>query len=85
MAVLTNQARADASAEYQRTYAPGETVSGVTRADIRAAFNAIDDLMFSSETTINNAFPVATRNGLTTAQKARLLMAVVAKRYLTGA
>lgn len=85
MPAMSAADRAEASAEYQRTYAPGEVVSGVTKADIRAAFDAIDALMTSSETTISNAFPVATRNGLTTPQKARLLLAVVARRYLVGA
>lgn len=86
MAALTTQQRAEVAAEYQRDIsAAREPVGTLTKADIRAAVDALDAMFVASETSINNTFPVATRNGLTTAQKARLLNAVVRRRYIAGA
>jgi len=62
-----------------------ETTAGVLRADIIAAVNAIDDWVVANAAAFNTAIPTAARTGLTTAQKANLLAAVVLRRYAVGA
>lgn len=61
----------------------GETVA-LTKADLRAAVNAIDTWLNSNAAGLNAALPQPARGTLTTSQKARLLQIVVARRYLTG-
>jgi hypothetical protein len=61
----------------------GETVA-LTKADLRAAVNAIDTWLDSNASALNAALPQPARGALTTAQKAQLLQFVVARRYLTG-
>ena len=82
MAALSDPDRFDIWAEWMRQNR--ETVA-ISKTDLRAAFNAIDDEMDAISITLNNALPVAARTGLTTSQKAALLSAVVAKRYSSGA
>lgn len=53
----------------------------ITKAELRAAVDAIDNFLETNQTAINNAFPAAAKTGLTTAQKARLLAYVVLKRW----
>lgn len=82
MAVLSNAARGEQIADWHRTNT--EPV-GMTKAQMRAALDAIDDWLNSNATSLNNAIPQPQRGALTTAQKARLLMLVVQRRYLDGA
>jgi hypothetical protein len=80
MATMVEQDRAGCWSEFMR-----EDGVSITKADLRAAVNALDDWFdANASTTLNNALPVAARNGLTTTQKARLLRAVIARRYLAG-
>jgi len=79
MPTLSAQDRLDAVADYIR-----EDGVSITKADLRAAFNALDDWFDTNAATLNAVLPVAARTGLSTAQKARLLRAVIAKRYLSG-
>lgn len=86
MAVMSNADRALVSAEYQRGgNSDTGTFSGVVKADIRAAVNAVDDWAVANAASFNSALPVAARNNLTATQKARLLMFVIKKRYEVGA
>jgi len=57
----------------------------VTKSDIRAAVNAIDDYLVSNAAAINTAIPQPARGQLTTSQKALLLTYVIRRRYLSGA
>ena len=59
--------------------------TSLSRADIRAAVDALDSFLESNASSINNAIPQPARGSLTAAQKARLLVFVVEKRYLSGA
>lgn len=85
MAVLPDADRfatwADLMADMSRDRDP----VAITKADLRAAVDAIDGFLNTNATAINNALPTAAKNGLTTAQKARLLNAVIRRRYITGA
>lgn len=85
MAVLPDNDRADVLAEYMRELSSVRDPCSVNSADIRAALNALDDLMNSNAAAINAAIPQPARANLTTAQKARLLMLVVRRRYISGA
>ena len=86
MAVLSDADRAELWAEYQREISrDGEAFGALTKADLRAAVNALDDFLNTNATTINNAIPQPARAELTTEQKARLLMFVIRQRYLKGA
>lgn len=62
-----------------------ETFNGVTKADLKAAVNALDDFMVANATAINTAIPQPARASLTAAQKARMLMWVIRYRYVKGA
>jgi len=78
MAVLTEQQRSDAWAELMRKF-KGSTV--VTKAQLRAALDAVDDWVDANTTSFNNAIPQPQRSDLNTEQKAQLLMVVVSKRF----
>jgi hypothetical protein len=81
MAVLSDNDRFDTWAEYMHTNSEGFTLS---KADVRAAVNAVDDFLVANATALNTAIPQPARGALSTAQKALLLTAVVRKRYLSG-
>lgn len=83
MAVLTAQQRIDCAADWQRNFAVGETIA-VTKTDLKAALDAIDNWVDANAASFNTAIPQPARANLTAAQKARLLMYVVRKRFETG-
>ena len=82
MAVLNEQDRFDVWADLMRQNV-GEIK--LTKQELRAAVNAIDDFFDANAVTINNALPAVAKANLTTPQKAILLQFVVSKRYLSGA
>lgn len=57
----------------------------LTKAQLQAAVDAIDDWLDANAVAMNSALPAAARTGLSTTQKAMLLMAVIARRYRVGA
>jgi hypothetical protein len=79
MAVLSDSDRA----LLHKTYMAEEDTphGGVTKADIRAAINALDDFFDTNVTAINSAIPQPARAALTVAQKSRLVRYVIQKRY----
>lgn len=85
MAVLSNGERAAISAEYQREISTAAEPISIVKADLRAAVDAADSWVDSNASSFNTALPVAARTNLTSSQKARLLMFVVARRFLNGA
>jgi hypothetical protein len=48
----------------------------LTKAELSAAASALQTFLWDNRTTVNNALPVAARNGLTTDQKLTLLAIV---------
>ncbi len=56
----------------------------LTKAQIKAAFDAVDVWMDSVQAAFNTAIPQPARGALTTAQKAKLLIAVAKRRHLSG-
>ncbi len=82
MATLSELQRVEAWADLMKKWSrDGETV-GIEKAELRAAVDAMDDFFDANTATINNAFPAAAKAGLTTQQKALLLMYVITKRYI---
>jgi hypothetical protein len=77
MAVLSTEERRRTLAHMMRQ-ALG-TIS-ITKPQLRAAVDTIDDFLEAQASTINQAFPVAARTGLTTAQKAAVVSYVAARR-----
>lgn len=62
-----------------------ETLGAQVKADIQAAVGAVDDWVVANAIAFNAAIPLPARNVLTAAQKARLLVYVVKRRYEVGA
>jgi hypothetical protein len=85
MAELSSGARADIWAELMRRYSVDKLSCGVTKAELRAAVDAIDTWLNSNAAAANTAIPQPARGALSTTQKALLLMYVIQRRYLDGA
>lgn len=81
MAVLADNERADIWADIMRQLSSERQACAITKTDLRAAVDAIDNFLEANTTVINNAFPAAARTGLTAAQKARILAYVAIKRW----
>ena len=83
MAEMVSEDRRQVWAETMREWSSANESVGITKADLRAAVDAIDTWLSSNAAGLNAAIPQPARGALTTAQKARLLQFVVARRYLT--
>lgn len=82
MAVLSAQDRLDGAGEFlQGRTQERDPVVGV-KADIRAAFNAMDVWMQDNAASLNAAIPLPARTALTQPQKAKLFQKVIEWRYL---
>ena len=87
MAVLVDADRVDIWADLQRILSQmdiKELLPGMLKTDIRAAVNAADDWANTNASAYNLALPLAFRTNATSSQKARLLMLVIAKRFVKG-
>lgn len=77
---LTEQQRGDLHAalmqDMSRTF---ENVT-ITKADLQAAINALDDFLEADADALNTAIPQPAREALTVSQKAKLLAAVAVWR-----
>jgi hypothetical protein len=78
MAVLADALRRALWAEFMQVNRDPVTI---TKADLRAAVDAIDAWLDANATALNTAIPQPARGALTAAQKARLLAMVALKRY----
>ena len=79
MAALTTQERAEVHRDYMRD--EHETFGAVTKLNLRAAVDALDDFFESNAAAINAAIPQPARGQLSTAQKSRLVRHVLRRRY----
>lgn len=59
-------------------------ITGLVKADLAAAVNAIDQWVSDNATAFNTSIPQPARNALTASQKAALLEIVVRYRYQSG-
>lgn len=86
MAVLNEADRAGVHADLMRDLSRAREVLGaLTKAELRAAVDAADDWAQANAAAFNTALPLPARTVLTAAQKARLLAAVILKRWQAGA
>ena len=81
MAVLPEAERGLAHSEFMQANLEG---LALTKADLRAAVDALDTFMHTNAAALNTAMPQPARSALSTAQKAHMLMIVIQRRYLTG-
>lgn len=84
MAVLPDGDRWEVWANAMRKWSETRDTIAVNKTDLRAAINAIDDWLEANKASYNSAIPQPARSGLTTVQKAMLLMWVVSRRYIAG-
>jgi hypothetical protein len=84
MAIMSTPDRAECHTDFMRTPDAGEGFA-VTKAELLAAVNAIDQFLSDNATALNTAIPQPARGALSTPQKARLLTWVIRWRYLKGA
>lgn len=84
MAAMSDNDRADTWREYMKELSSENEPLDVLKADLRTVINEIDDWVDSNQASFNNAISQPMRAALTAPQKARLLLFVVRKRYLTG-
>lgn len=82
MAVLSNADRAAIDKYTQRNLLKetGAGFGSLSAADLRAAINAADDWADTNAAAFNTAIPQPARGALTTKQKTKLLMYVIARR-----
>lgn len=83
MALMSDSDRAEVNAEFQRDGRLG-ACGALTKADVRAAINALDVFLNSNAAAINSAIPNPARSALTVSQKALLLVHVIQKRFIRG-
>lgn len=81
MAVLPTIARVSVWQALMHDLSVALEDSGLTKAQLRAAVDAADDWVDANAAAYNAALPAAARTTLTGAQKARILAAVVSKRF----
>ena len=81
MAVLTEGNRALTLNEFMREASAQRDGLALTKADLRAAIDAIDSWVDTNSSAFNTAIPQPARGALTTRQKAWLLFRVVHKRF----
>lgn len=84
MAVLNTADRLAGYIEYLRLRSDVRDAIECTKPDVVAAFNALDNFFNTNASAINTAIPLPARTSLTTSQKARLAIAVLERRYLSG-
>lgn len=82
MAVLSDTDRATVWAKFMREASASGDALPLLKADLRAAFDAIDTFLDTNAAAINGAIPQPARGALTTKQKALILVDVVLQRYV---
>lgn len=80
MAALSNADRALCWAEAMRPGGLGAT-GALSKAELRAAVDAIDQWVDDNASSFNSAIPQPARGTLTAKQKAQILMLVVQRRF----
>jgi hypothetical protein len=82
MAILDEAARFEVWAEEMRYFSSIRDSLGLTKTDLRAAVDALDVFMNANATAVNDAIPEPAKTVLTKSQKARLLTAVIHRRWV---
>lgn len=85
MAALSDSDRRATWAELMQEWSSLRDPVAITKIDLRAAIDAIDAWVDANAASFNSAIPQPARGGLTSAQKAKLPLFVVRKRFERGA
>lgn len=86
MAVLSEANRAACFRDFVNEICAARGQFGaLTKAEMRAAIDALDDFMNTNAAAINTSIPQPARGVLTAAQKAQMLACIVRYRYVKGA
>jgi len=86
MAALGNAIRQAICDEFaSEVSAERGSLGGLSKAQLKAAFDAADTWADSNAASFNSALPAAARTNLSAAQKARILAIVVLRRHREGA
>ena len=79
---LTNEQRKEVWIELQEDWSrTREVLDALTKEDLRAAVDALDDWFDANATAVNTTIPQPARGELATKQKAMLFAFVLLKRY----
>lgn len=81
MAALSNQERADINTLFQQQASDTHSSLAVTKPQLRAAVDAIDQWIDDNATSFNSAIPQPARSALTAKQKAWLFKLVMNRRF----
>ena len=85
MATMPDADRREVNESLMRDFsADREVLGALAKSELRAAVNAADQWASDNAASYNSALPLPARTALTAAQKARLLTAVIRKRWLSG-
>lgn len=82
MATLSASQRFDLWAGFMRDFPKAETIGAITKDELRAAVDALDQFFSDNAATVNAAIPQPARGVLTTKQKALLLTHIIRARYI---
>lgn len=81
MAVLEDTDRRAVWADFMRVMTHVDRAAGLTKADFRAAVDAMDTFIAVNAATINSAFPQPARTALTNVEKIGIFAWVALKRF----
>lgn len=81
MATLSSNDRAAVSADFQQRISNIQNSIAVTKPELNAAINAIDQWADDNAASFNSAIPQPARGALTQKQKAWLLALVILRRF----
>jgi hypothetical protein len=81
MAILPEVDRAAVWADFMRRLLSVERDGSMTKADFRAAINAVDQWWSDNAAAVNQVFPTAARTTLTNVEKIGVFAYVALKRY----
>lgn len=81
MALLSEADRRAINHTIQQVLSDNFVSISLTKAEIRAAVDAVDEWIDNNAASFNQALPTVARNTLTARQKVQLFMFVVSKRF----
>jgi hypothetical protein len=81
MAVLVDADRVGVRKRFAGELSAARLSFGLSKLDLQAAINGIDDWVEANQAAFNTAIPQPARSGLTAKQKVQLLFYVVSRRY----
>jgi hypothetical protein len=81
MAVLADGERLGVLKRFAGELSAARTAFALSKPDLQAAVNAIDDWVEANQAAFNTAIPLPARTTLTAKQKVQLLFYVVSRRY----